>query len=322
MSASKSCPACQKQWAGTFKFCPEDGALLVLLNTADTVLQTPAVVVAEALETTAADIFNAQDTVVVRAAPGPKASLKASPEASPEASEDRPRDTDEFAAARTRSGAAPVAQVEAKSEAWRSPVIGAGAAGERQKSNTNPKPRRAAARLLNLEPVDAAAIAPAGAARAVRAPAEASTRAPAEVLGAAKVEPVARAETTSVGRAPAEVPRGEAEAKGKSRLVVTAPQRPKLAVATVVAPVVEPLKAAPPAKKQEPRVGLTKGGAAATTATPKRATFSEAAWFMRTEFEVDPVTGRVTVGPNDYVLDEAAQAGKPRSMSGSRKGEE
>lgn len=28
MSGSKSCPTCEKQWAATFKFCPEDGAQL------------------------------------------------------------------------------------------------------------------------------------------------------------------------------------------------------------------------------------------------------------------------------------------------------
>ncbi len=67
---------------------------------------------------------------------------------------------------------------------------------------------------------------------------------------------------------------------------------------------------------------LSKGGAGAATAVAKRATFSEAAWFMRTEFEIDPETGRVAVGPSDYVLDESIPEDKRRRFSLGRKGEE
>lgn len=35
MAASKSCPSCSKQWADTFRFCPEDGALLVASDAVD-----------------------------------------------------------------------------------------------------------------------------------------------------------------------------------------------------------------------------------------------------------------------------------------------
>ena len=71
MSASKSCPACQKQWAGTFKFCPEDGALLVVLNAADTVLQTPAAPEPAPAPQRAPAVapFTGSDTVVVTAVP-------------------------------------------------------------------------------------------------------------------------------------------------------------------------------------------------------------------------------------------------------------
>jgi len=125
MSASKSCPACLKQWAGTFKFCPEDGALLIPLNAADTVLQTPAITpeVAEAVRMKA---FNASDTVVVAAV--------------------RPSDTDEYA-----SPSGP------PKDNWRSPTAANGVerAPPVVQRSPGPKSRKGAPRILNLEPIEA-----------------------------------------------------------------------------------------------------------------------------------------------------------------------
>ncbi len=118
MSASKSCPACLKQWAGTFKFCPEDGALLIALSAADTVMQLPAVKPETATQA-AMKAFNASDTVVVSAV--------------------RPIDTDEYASA-------PKEPLRASATA--SPV---------EHPSTGPKSRKVAPRLLNLEPVDVSA---------------------------------------------------------------------------------------------------------------------------------------------------------------------
>ncbi len=134
MSASKSCPACQKQWAGTFKFCPEDGALLVVLNAADTVLQTPAAPEPAPAPQRAPAVapFTGSDTVVVTAVPV--------------------HDTDEFAKAR--------AKPEPQRESWRSPVAAAAvvqATTEPERSGNNPKSRKSP-RLLNLEPVDSSEI--------------------------------------------------------------------------------------------------------------------------------------------------------------------
>ncbi len=358
MSASKNCPACQKQWAGTFKFCPEDGALLVAINAADTVLQTPA-----APEPTAP--FNTQDTVVVAAAPMPE--------------DDRPRDTDEFAKAR--------AKPEPQRESWRSPVAPVAVVeepvAEAERSNTNPKARKGAARILNLEPVDGSeittsrdnaeavreavaapdtgrelglrtaptimtpsaaehmaaesrarqpqAIEPIEPARPARAPAEVKPepkfeRAPAEPQRGGK----------NKGRAPAEAPRNTKQQGRPPEPTRAAPQRRGESV-TVSAPVVEAPKPSlaktvessrtTPAKTGESArtaVGpnLAKGGAGPATGVSKRATFSEAAWFMRTEFEVDPETGRVAVGPTDYVLDDSIPEDKRRRFSLGRKGEE
>ena len=48
MSAgSKSCPTCLEEWAGTFKFCPEDGTLLVA-QVGSSTLVTPAAPAAKA----------------------------------------------------------------------------------------------------------------------------------------------------------------------------------------------------------------------------------------------------------------------------------
>lgn len=165
MSASKSCPACLKQWAGTFKFCPEDGALLVALHSAETVLQTEAISaeVAAAHATQVRKQFNASDTVVVPAVV-PYQTETSLPAASPSAGSTRatlasdtvvvaavkpseaargqgssPIDTDEYA-----SAAPP------KDESWRSPV----AAPPVERSPTSPKARKGAPRILNLEPVE------------------------------------------------------------------------------------------------------------------------------------------------------------------------
>jgi len=41
MPGSKSCPTCQKQWADTFRFCPEDGAPLAHAAGADEFIVKP-----------------------------------------------------------------------------------------------------------------------------------------------------------------------------------------------------------------------------------------------------------------------------------------
>jgi|GEM_PF-6717884 len=154
MSASKSCPACLKQWAGTFKFCPEDGALLVALNTAETVLQTEAlsaeVAAAHATQSAKAKLFNASDTVVVPAVV-PYQTDASLPAVRAAAANDtvvvaavKSADTDEYASVAPQ-----------KDESWRSPL----AAPPVERSPTSPKARKGAPRLLNLEPIEPSAAA-------------------------------------------------------------------------------------------------------------------------------------------------------------------
>jgi hypothetical protein len=98
-SAFKTCPTCQKLWAATFKFCPEDGAPL-----ADKVAATPKTAVAMARPNArrSSRVLDIAPVTAAQTSPSTPAAIAASHEASRE----EPRHT----APRKRPAQQPVSQ--------------------------------------------------------------------------------------------------------------------------------------------------------------------------------------------------------------------
>ena len=340
MSASKSCPACLKQWAGTFKFCPEDGALLIPLNAADTVLQTPAIT-PEMAEAVRMKAFNASDTVVVAAV--------------------RPSDTDEYA-----SPSGP------PKDNWRSPTAANGVerAPPVVQRSPGPKSRKGAPRILNLEPIEAHTATldavPASGRR------ELELRVAPTVMTAATGEALmaeSRSRAPQPVREPMPSPPRVVAGRGLKRVDgASSPGKdPKPAVSPPAAVAGRPAVSPPAAVAGRPAAAISasKAGRAPAEVAPKRAqldartrasepaatarsptapqgkaiksagpaaagkslrkdnAFSETAWFMAApELPVDDETGRVEVDPKAYVRDESIPEEKRRRFSLRRKDEE
>lgn len=330
MSAgSKSCPTCLKQWAGTFKFCPEDGTLLVA-QVGSSTLVTPA---APAAKTPTQEKRRASKTVdvskprtnrsqraVTEAAPRP-VPAQAAERPAPEATKSTP--TDKQSPRAGRKGTPRILNLEPVGTA----TIELDAAAEAElKEDLAPKPAPGNARQIGLRTAPTV-LTPAAAESIV---AESRARS-AQPFDEPMPEPVLRSPAERAQRQPA----ARKPADSQPLVIVSLPTETEEASPRIVGSRgvkrvdSEVSRRAPaeaagrskgersPASEEAPRPAKAAAGG-----KRKSDEFSETAWFMRPNQTVDPATGRVLAAPDAYSADETIPEEKRRRFSLRKKNEE
>jgi len=330
MSAgSKSCPTCLKQWAGTFKFCPEDGTLLVALGGAGTMV-TPAAAKAptetgkrktsKTVEVSKPRTSRSQ-RVVTEAAARPVPAPMPEPAA-------KPTPTDKQGPRAGRKGSPRLLNLEPVGPA----TIEIDAAVEAElQVDLAPKPGPGNARQIGLRtaptvltPAAAESIVAESRARAaqpfedpmpepvLRSPAERAARQPARKV--VDSEPLVI--VASLPPEPADEPARIVGSRGVKRVDSEVSRRAPAESSR------SPRPERAPASEEAPRPAKAAGNPPGSAGKRKRDEFSETAWFMRPEQTVDPSTGRVLASPDAYKADENIPEEKRRRFSLRKKGEE